>query len=46
MSVGIIMTTEEVFEMGKAAGEFEFTLTQAEADEIRNAAGEGGHQGL
>lgn len=25
---------------------FEFTLTAAEADEIRNAQGEGGHQGL
>lgn len=25
---------------------FEFQLTDAEIDEIRNAAGEGGHQGL
>lgn len=32
--------------VGKAPKPFEFHLTQAEADEINNAAGEGGHQSL
>ena len=32
--------------MAKTAKPFVFVLTQTEADEIRNAAGEGGHQGL
>lgn len=32
--------------MGKPAKPFTFELTKSEADEIRNAAGEGGHQSL
>lgn len=32
--------------MTRAPRPFEFTLTQSEADEIAQPAGEGGHQGL